>query len=450
MSNPPPRTKPKLLVILGAGSSVELGMPSVDGLAKSMKGWAKRSDDAPVPDYFDLVWKNREQAAGRKKKPEWAEPIKPNYERCLGDLHALMNGTLPSLGAVTHSDDLIEAVGLCSGAAQSSKDLFVSIQMLLDRLLSDLALEFRARCADFARDCRAERKEKFSRYCALFSALRERFDLGVYNLNHDTVALTALGNIFTGFARPTGCFVAAEVQSRREWDFLYHLHGSVHFNLGNPNDTLSRQSDTPEMWWVEQRDCVPPQHYKDSMIPAPCADNRWLVPCTLVAGGWKLDQIQAEPFQTFYSTLPRHAHEADAVLIAGYGFGDEHVNSVLANMLKAREGRRPPVMVLDFRTMEARPLEGERRKGLEFVEPEDSLQSGVRNSLNTWNREFRRAKRLDQPLVEAERGDPVRSEEYAVCFEDAYPVAVWFGGFLAAAERTDEIANWLLRHVPAR
>ena len=119
-------------------------------------------------------------------------------------------------------------------------------------------------------------------------------------------------------------------------------------------------------------------------------------------------------------------------------------------MLKARDGRRPPVVVLDFRTMEARPLEGERRKGLEFLEPEDSLQSGVRSSLNTWKREFRRAKRLDQPLVEMERGEPVRSEEYAVCFEDAYPVAVWFGGFLAAAERKDEIADCLLRHGPGR
>lgn len=51
----------------------------------------------------------------------------------------------------------------------------------------------------------------------------------------------------------------------------------------------------------------------------------------------------------------------------------------------------------------------------------------------------------------------MRAEEYAVCFEDAYPVAVWFGGMLGKGMDNDEfegwktsLADWLLRHVSAR
>ena len=151
------------------------------------------------------------------------------------------------------------------------------------------------------------------------------------------------------------------------------------------------------------------------------------------------------------------SREADAILIAGYGFGDEHVNSVLKNVLQAREGHRPPVMVLDFLKPEKRPLEGERSKGYEFVERTQSRwQSDVLTKLGMWDgvatlrHDFRRAKRLDQPLAEAEYAEEVRYEEYAVFFENAYPVAVWFGGFLAAADPGEEIANWLLGHVPGR
>ena len=458
MSDATPKTKPKLLVLLGAGSSKDMEMPMMDGLGRSLLGVSARwtlcmnkHSRHTRPDYFKLVWENRVQAARHAANDLHAEQVGPNYERCLGDLHALMNGTLPLLYGAKPSRDVCRALVLglrVDGLNRSKRDVFMEIQALLQRLLESLTGDFRRRCLAYKSEILTTRAGGFGRYRGFLSALRARFDLGVYNLNHDTVALTALENCYTGFEKTTGSFEAAKVQCRSEWDFLYHLHGSVHFSLGRLSaHELHAPEHSPDMCWIAALD---DQAFRDEASLNTATDDRWVIASTLVAGGWKLDQLQVEPFQTFYSTLPRHAHEADAVLIAGYGFGDEHVNSVLANMLKACEGRRPPVMVLDFRTMEARPLEGERRKGLEFVEREDSWQSGVRTSLNTWKHAFQRAKGLDQPLVESEYGELVRSDEYAVCFDPAYPVAVWFGGFLAAAERKDEIADWLLRHVPSR
>ena len=65
------------------------------------------------------------------------------------------------------------------------------------------------------------------------TALRDIFDVGIYNLNYDAVALTAWPEAFTGF-NSAGDFDPITVHQRREWDFLYHLHGSVYHTL--PHD----------------------------------------------------------------------------------------------------------------------------------------------------------------------------------------------------------------------
>jgi hypothetical protein len=87
------------------------------------------------------------------------------------------------------------------------------------------------------------KSEAFQSYRSIFSALRERFDVGIYNLNYDNVALTALSDAYVGFDE-NGRFDAAEVQARREWGFVYHLHGSVHHTLqGLFADSMGWQTD---------------------------------------------------------------------------------------------------------------------------------------------------------------------------------------------------------------
>ena len=68
---------------------------------------------------------------------------------------------------------------------------------------------------------------------------------------------------------------------------------------------------------------------------------------TLIAGGFKLDQLLYEPYQSFHSTLARHVHEADAILIIGYGFGDLHVNRAIRNRFAlSRSSRSDPKVVV--------------------------------------------------------------------------------------------------------
>lgn len=472
MSDGTPKTKPKLLVILGAGSSRALGMPMIPGLNKQMResaeSWAeelaKQGDQQERTDYFKLVWANREAAAELKKREMWATPIRPNYERCLGDLHALMNGTLPNLGGTGHTKELCEVLGLGREDHNQSKwPLIQAIQSLLRVLLEDLAVGFRRSCSEFEKEVGTRWKVEFSQYRALFAALRERFDLGVYNLNHDTVALNAMNDFYTGFASPSpesgaqpwevrsGKFEATKVQNRREWGFLYHLHGSVHFSLGRKDVADGPGQPSLDICWLDKL-VYRTDPFRDVWAPEVKTDNRQLMQSTLVAGGWKLDQLQVEPFQTFYSTLPRHAHEADAILIAGYGFGDPHVNSVLANMLNSRKEARPPVVVLDFRSLESRPLDGtSRSEGIEpFGYEESGWHGDLWNALNLWGHPMQRVAGIAPETVGVTLRGEVKQEEYVICLDPGYPVAVWFGGFLAAVDREDEIVNWLLRHMPGR
>lgn len=74
--------KKKLLIILGAGSSIPSGMPSVSDLDTQMRAWsAVWADEHALPDYFGLLWGNvrRYYSAGdRQRRPD------PNFEKILG------------------------------------------------------------------------------------------------------------------------------------------------------------------------------------------------------------------------------------------------------------------------------------------------------------------------------------------------------------------------------
>ena len=67
---------------------------------------------------------------------------------------------------------------------------------------------------------------EFHDYQRLLLKLREQFELGIYNLNYDTIALNAWPKAFLGFDR-FGVFDPVSINQRHDWGFVYHLHGSV-------------------------------------------------------------------------------------------------------------------------------------------------------------------------------------------------------------------------------
>ena len=154
-------------------------------------------------------------------------------------------------------------------------------------------------------------------------------------------------------------------------------------------------------------------------MPQTGGEFKQIVPTTLIAGGFKLDQLLADPFQTFYAMLIRHTHEADAILIAGYGFGDVHVNRALQNrctLFPRNPLSRPPVAVIT--------------KTADF----SIGWTGHRNDLWEWelthslNASFH-AKAPTQTFEQL-----VRQNEPEIGLQKR--VAIWHGGFLVMADRT--------------
>jgi hypothetical protein len=215
----------KLLIILGAGSSISCNMPSVDTLDGWMRTWSQRwAASHGFPDYFEALWQAVENYYGTAS-PGLRPPL--NFEKVLGEMISLSHWMTPAPWGNT----LRQAA--CEGAVPphlvfpfpEKYGPAVTVRDQLCHLLIELAKHMRTLCQTLGLATDSARK-----YTALLDGLRGAFDVGVYNLNYDTIALTAWPYAYTGFGA-TGGFEATSIHQRQDWGFIYHLHGSVHHSL---------------------------------------------------------------------------------------------------------------------------------------------------------------------------------------------------------------------------
>jgi hypothetical protein len=452
----PEKEKSKLLVILGAGSSSALGLPSVKCLGCLMGQWgSKWAASGANADHFDELWqsvKTYYRRGGTALHPEL------NFEKVLGEMIALAHWMEPSPWGDTlrqaacdgaapprmnfryqesESDAMAELAGDPDDSLQGECDatgepgdeevpppvtwkgkygayieLMVEYSFLLERLAQHMRAE-----SQWLNSANTPKKGKYRK---LLGGLRERFNIGVYNLNYDTAAIDALPGAYAGFSE-TGTFEPRVIHERNEWDFVYHLHGSVHHSLNRRyvgDKIVWRRSldggffDGPEGQWSSPR-----------------SNGVKLPRTTLVAGGFKLDQLLVEPFQSFHASLVRHVYAADAILICGYGFGDAHINFALHNRLSHSQDR-PPVMVLDW--VDGRVVTMRYRGDFWAKEFGQALCTG------TGGHFFVDPGRPSSPIP-----TELPRDVFQVDPKDKHHVAVWQGGFIEAEHRVSGILEWL-------
>lgn len=412
----------KLLVLLGAGSSIPYGMPSVGEIDELMMRWSSEWESYPSEHsnahVFKVLWEASERYFSTNHYC-----IRPNYERILGDMTTLASWLSPS----PFGNPTIDALG---GSApfsalkwlRDSSDEFAGRKLILSQqtfLLEKLADHIRG-C------CRAgiPRSSGLSDYIELLRVLREHFDVGIYNLNYDTVASTAWPEAFNGFDE-LGSFNPLTVFQRQGWGFIYHLHGSVHH-------CISHRVARP---WIVWKDNLEEQFTDRGIPPADMTqDFRSMPLTTLISGGFKLDQILAEPYQTFYSTLVRHVHEADAILVIGYGFGDLHVNRAIQNRFElSNDGERlyPKVVVLE------KSCPQRYRTGR--LETHQFWSRQVKQTLKTSFHDGSRCQSEDDRRV----ADLMEKEECEIDVQER--VAIWHGGVCKALSAADWFIEWLTR-----
>lgn len=426
--------KKKLLVILGAGSSLAQDMPSVAGdrpsavvggptipsLNSSMRTWSREwSTHHQFPNYFEAVWNAIDQyyhSSTRTMNP--AHQPQVNYEKVLGETLRLAHWMEPP-----PFGDAFRQIASANAAPPELVFPFldeehrygatVAITDQLTYLLQRLAKDMRERCQRIDITTPA-----FQAYKKLLCGLCCAFDIGIYNLNYDNVALRAWPQAFTGFASG-GAFNPGLVHERAEWDFAYQLHGSVHHTLERESgNSIHWQTDLGAQFFDGHQGLATDRRSEGKAFPT----------STLIAGGFKLDQLLVEPFQSLYATFVRHAYEADAILIGGYGFSDPHINRALQNRMKGgaeRREPRPPLVILDW-FADKNP----------HVIRDDLWSSEMCNTLATNEWFFHNSANSEMTLRSARL-----PREFRV--NPTHRAAFWPGGFIEAAAHLDTIVSWL-------
>lgn len=408
--------KKKLLAILGAGSSIQVGMPSVSDLDLCMKLWSEEwAFQIGHPNVFNSLWSTIDayyQSGNAHNGPT------ANFEKVLGEMIALAHWMEPAPWG-----DTLRATA-CEGSQPPSlpfpmlneTDLYGATVPIIDQLsnlLSRLAKYMRTKSRGLNVSSKASQQ-----YKRLLDGLRDTFEVGIYNLNYDVAALSAWPDAFTGFDE-SGYFEPAKVHSREKWSFIYHLHGSVHHSF-------QHQHGGPICW---RNDLGKTETFFDDLDGRPTekrSEGKGFLQTTLIAGGHKLDQLLVEPFYSLHAALMRHIYEADAILIGGYGFGDIHINRVLHNRL-ASNTTRLPIMVLDFADCKTDPMTFRA----------DAWSRELSNTLAAPGDFFFEPGHPSppNPLDLALQGSFEVSKEHRV--------ALWYGGFASAASRLDGILPWL-------
>ena len=375
-------------------------MPSVCALDRKMKeewgpAWAAQENGR---DYFNEL----RQYVESYYKSRIDTPFPPvTFEKILGEMLALSHWMTPSPWGDTLRQVVCGDADPCLMFPNADDhDSAIRLRVQHGYLSSKLAelMRSRSRQLDVA-------SESFRHYSVLIQTLRRSFDVGVFNLNYDNAALAAWPDAYNGFD-DDGNFEPRKVHFRTEWDYVYHLHGSVHHSLIQPN--LGR------ICW--QKDLAGEFVDDDGGIaPDPRSDGRLFPRTTLLAGGFKLDQLLVEPFHSFHAALVRHVYAADAILIGGYGFADVHVNRSLHNRLARLVAKdRPSVMILDRRSMTKLSTASDR-----------CWATYLCKTMGTDSRFFHD---VDGTSCDVDK---------------EHHVALWHGGFVGAATRLNDIVLWL-------
>ena len=327
----------KLLIVVGAGASIDFGMPSVADIGEILSAMAQERfpllKDSKT-NLYDYVAYEIEEYWSNTSKPSLAR--KPHFEAILYGLVALRSaythGVFTSpLGGLVKPNPLPD-INWLGKIPKHSNDSIVS--NLIGSCADTVIDEFRRRCCDLATSHAGELEEM-----RLFvEKLSSEFEIAVITLNYDNVLYRCLaGAPTTGFTAE-GNFDERLIFERKSWPCFLHLHGSVHF------DMQIKGTDLHMIHW--KKDLSTPFTQNASGRSGVYTDEGIIFPqSAIVAGYGKTSQILRRPFRTYYSEIDRLITSSDALLCLGFGFGDEHLNLALNSY---RDARRRPVVIIDW------------------------------------------------------------------------------------------------------
>jgi SIR2-like domain len=406
--------KKKLLVVVGAGASVEFDVPSVkdvDALFDQIGG-----EEYPLADgSTSNLYRHIRDAIDTyyEKNPREKLRKRTNFEEVMYQINLLISYTDDpnfSLG----SKALVQALPLPDVLAfgrptSCNADVLRRLNQLLINGLVDRLIDVSAAATTY-------KASEIAQLHQFFTALSNEFELGFITLNYDNIITQALPNLYTGF-NSDGHFDPNAVFARTEWGFIYHLHGSVHFAM------TGSASDLHRITWRSSPSKDSAAH-ADGRNTQSSIEGITFPTSPVIAGYGKTQQILRQPFRTYLAQANRLALEADSFLFLGYGFSDLHLNAVFSEI----RDRIRPVVVVDF--------------------AEDD-QDALAYRQDTWSTNLLRTiptvGNFSRPgCVAAEAISDLKADrEFEVSNNSGSPLAVWYNGMLEACRDPDKVLSHL-------
>lgn len=397
-------------------------MPSVSKIDSLFSQWANdylKLDDSDVSNLYDWVKKIYRTRLINRKNQE----IPDNFENYLyiisqieslysENSHWLYSGhrlqpfikEKVKLPVINHFNKEIRRA--------SSRDFSFLYSYLIDKLLEhfrDLSIrlenEFQQE-QDYLKD--------------FFSCLKNEFEIGIFNLNYDNTIIRNLDDLETGFDPETNQ-LNRELLYKKDWNFCYHMHGSVHFDMKGGTDNTQMH----KINWNNDL------HSKFSSNSSGRSSNYTSEGVTIknssiIAGYNKTNQILKEPFSQYYMSLDRKIYETDAILLLGYGFADLHLNSQL-EFIRFNQKKNRKVVIVDYACDDVESLRLRH----------DSWSNGLFESLpfNHWDLEKR------SPVSVGYFKNNLNLER---AINPKHHLSIWYNGFLEACKNPDKIITELL------
>lgn len=317
--------KQRALVVVGAGASVDFGIPITSKFGKLIDATIK-ADPVCVSEggtdvYLDVQAKLRSY---------YGNDDEAHFERVYHVMRELSQlrvtpGAVPTFKPVMYP--FIEPKH-----PYADRALTVACETMLDFIYAKVS------------DLCGTPAVSLTPLSDFFETLETRYIPRVYTTNYDDfVSQATHGRYFTGFTTPHGDhrdFDAAAFWS--EWDrpSLFHVHGSVHMGFPLPLD-----HHIGDLAWYDDR-AEALQHAKHRGSGRPRMDGTQLEPCAIVTGLDKLGRLQQSPFASYYAGCSRDAMEADLIIMLGSGLADRHLNTFLTLARRARPD--VPILYVGF------------------------------------------------------------------------------------------------------
>lgn len=352
--------KPRLSIILGAGASLPMGLPSTQDLTKlvvetKLRGFEKDGRlciadpslsgagimrfyaGSETPDELEkAVPIYREIYDRLKVRFEW-----PNFEHILAALDELY-----SLSYSQNKSMVDDYKHILSP--------FVQIDDLPKAMLNPIFLRhareeiFRIISREFQQRLSKKDPSNFKAFKSLIDSLRSHFSLSVFTLNYDDLVEQTGGVWFDGFVEPgKDCSEFSRKQFiekfRDRENVLCHLHGSILF--GHSRQTRAGSKSLSEL--VRYETAVQALDAANIGV-SEHHDKGYLVSSGAMISGFnkvaKLSYSPA-PYGYYYKALADTLTTCPRLLIMGYGAFDVHVNTWIHEFIEFHGNHRKAIWI---------------------------------------------------------------------------------------------------------